>query len=136
MKIADFLMALQGYTEYIASLQEIEDHPHRATRWDYILGVFGPTPVLWPCGDHGRVLSPLQAVAMGWDDCHNWGVWSIRPDPDYIQKVLELTAEAYHKIDQAIHLTQGYHPRLRADLIKACGMPSEAGTPFFEGRLT
>jgi hypothetical protein len=132
MKISEVLSQVRAFTDYIQLLAgDTEKHGGQAlTRWDYIIGVYGPTPVLWPRGLLGSICHPLQAVTLGWDGCND--VPQIRPGCEEICAALELSLRDYTLINNATFLIQPWNPRLRADLIAACGLPAEQETPWFK----
>jgi hypothetical protein len=132
MKISEVVAAIRGFSDYITSLGgDVETHGGEAlTKWDYVLGVYGPTPVLHVRGSPVEILSPLQAITLGWEGSHMFRVR--KPDEEDMQNILRLTPEHYAKLDRAIHLIDPWHKQLRADLIAACGMESEETSNWFK----
>lgn len=134
MKISEFLAAVQEITDYIAEINgDTEEYGGEAlTKWDYILGVYGPTPVLYPRGELGRIFCPLQAITAGWVECHDHKLWHCRPNEAQIRSQLRLSAKAYEKIHKATSLLEGWNKQLRIDLIAACGMEDETQSNWFK----
>jgi hypothetical protein len=133
MKISEVLTAISGFTEYIRDLNgDIETHGGQArTKWDYVLGVYGPTPVLWVRGVISYIHDPLQAVAIGWEECHD-GSRILRPKEDEVMAALGLSQRNYDMLSKAIHLIPPWNKQLRVDLIAACGMEDERTTTYFK----
>jgi hypothetical protein len=132
VKISEVLDHLRSFTDYIGELGgDYQTCGGQAlTKWDYVLGVYGPTPVLHVRGSPVEIFSPLQAIALGWAECH---VHRIRkPSEEDMRQILELSEANYDKLDRAIHLIDPWHKQLRADLIAACGMPNEAESNWFK----
>ncbi len=134
MKISGFLAAVREITDYIAEIGgDTEEYGGEAlTKWDYILGVYGPTPVLHPRGELGRIFCPLQAITAGWGEAHDIKMWNCRPSEEQIREQLGLSAKSYGKIKRVIGLVKPWNKQLRIDLIAACGMEDETRSNWFK----
>lgn len=132
MKISEVLALVAEFTDYIQSLGgDIKAHGGQAlTKWDYILGVYAPTPVLWVRGSMGLIHDPMQAVSIGWEECHE--AHTMRPSQDEVKAALRLSDKHYDMLDRAVHLIPPWNQQLRVDLIAACGMEDERTTTFFK----
>ena len=144
MTIGQVLDSLAVFTAYIAKLQAyrlqcekdlLEFSPECLTRWDYVVNVFGPTPALYVHGELGRTFFPLQAVTVGWHDCHDLSKWLLRPLDIEIRQRLGLTQKRYNLLIAAESLLPGYNRKLRSDLIASLGLPAEPCAPYFCSEL-
>lgn len=117
MKISEFLAEVQQFTDYIQSLG------NTPTKWDFILGVYGVVPCLWPHGKMSRIFNPMQAIVAGWDGCHDMSLWHIRPSEEQVCAALGFSQKRYDLVDAALHRPRsGYNATLRADILTACGL--------------
>lgn len=134
MKISEVLARLREFTDYIQQLgSDIATHGGQArTRWDYILGVYGPTPVLWVRGVMIYIHSPLQALTRGWEGCHDDILSHKKPNDQEMMAALELSPRNYELLDRAIHLCPRWHKQLRVDLIAALGLEDERTSNWFK----
>jgi hypothetical protein len=132
MKISEVLALVVEFTDYIQALGgDINAHGGEAlTKWDYILGVYAPTPVLWVRGSMGLIHDPMQAVAIGWEECH--AAKAIRPTEDEVKAALGLSKKHYDMLHSAVFLIPPWNKQLRVDLIAACGLEDERTTTFFK----
>jgi len=132
MKISEVLSQIRGFTDYISELNgDTATHGGQAlTRWDYVLSVYGPAPVLWVRGSLGHIHSPLQAVTLGWAGCDE--MRALRPREEEVQTVLDLSPRNYDLLERAIFLREPWNKQLRADLIAACGLESEQTSNWFK----
>lgn len=134
MRISEVLTSIRGFTDYAESLGgDVAAHGRQATTcWVFILGTFGPTPVLRV--KDGPYFCPLQAIAVGWDACHDAANWTRLPDDEQLQQLLELSPENHAKLAKAIRCQRDCNMRLRADVVAACGLEEDQNAPFFDHR--
>lgn len=134
MKISEVLGRIREFTDYIRELNgdEATYGGQARTRWDYILSVYGPAPVLWVRGSMSYIYCPLQAVTLGWEGCD--ALPAIRPREAEIIAALELSQRNYELLDRAVHLLEPWNKQLRADLIEACGMENEQTCNWFKDK--
>lgn len=131
MRISEFLTRVRGFTDYAESLTIEANGDEALTKWDYVLGVYGPTPVLQVRGSLRYIFNPLQAIVVGWDACHE-RPGAIRPNKAAICESLELSERSFLLLRNATSLLPPWNKQLRVDLIAACGLPDERNSPFFE----
>jgi hypothetical protein len=134
VSIKQFLKDVRAFTDYIEELAgDIKEYGGQAqTKWDYILGVYGPTPVLCVRGSMNRIFDSLQAVTVGWEEAHDLTLWHVLPKRAEVMDACGLSAKAYDKIDHAISLVVPWNKQLRCDLIAACGMEDETQSNWFK----
>lgn len=134
MKISEVLGRIREFTDYIKELGgDTATYGGQArTRWDYILSVYGPAPVLWVRGSQGYIHCPLQAVTLGWVGCDE--LQAVRPGASEIMAALGLSQRNFDLFNHAVFLLDPWNKQLRADLIQACGMENEQTSAWFKSR--
>lgn len=132
MKISEVLQLVRDFTDYMRQMGgDVETYGGEAnSKWDYILGVYGPVPVLRVRGSTWYIHCPLQAVSLGWEASHDMSR-NMRPREAEIVESLSLSEANYRLLGRAVYLLHPWNKQLRVDLIAACGMEDERTSNWF-----